>query len=235
MTQAPSDRMLAAVPPGTTVRFDTPNGAYVHEGEPLVTLWPAPADVEAARNRLAATVVVANTRTMQKDVDFAIRQLVDIGLRALSSAINDPTTAVEVTLRLGSLLRKLFDTELPPRTVARAEGRVLLRPWDLSHDEYVAHAFDQLRQAAPSQSQVVATLLPVLRMLTVHAESSRRLQLVPVLQGHSDRLLDAVRQAGLHPEDLARLEAIPHAPRDPADHDAGGHGDDGAADRPRRA
>jgi hypothetical protein len=44
---------------------------------------------------------------------FLIRQLVDIGLRALSSAINDPTTAVEVTLRLGSLLRTLFDTELP--------------------------------------------------------------------------------------------------------------------------
>lgn len=169
MTQAPSDRMLAAVPPGTTVRFDTRNGACVHEGEPLVTLWPVPADAEAARNRLAATVVVASTRTMQEDVDFAIRQLVDIGLRALNSAINDPTTAVEVTLRLGSLLRKLFDTELPPRTVAGAEGRVLLRPWDLSHDGYVAHALDQLRQAAPSQSQVVATLLRVLRMLAVHA------------------------------------------------------------------
>jgi uncharacterized membrane protein len=105
---------------------------------------------------------------MQEDVDFAIRQLVDIGLRGLSSAVNDPTTAVEVTLRLGSLLRELFDTELPPRTVAGSEGRVLLRPWDLSHDEYVAHAFDQLRQAAPSQSQVVATLLRVLRMTGCH-------------------------------------------------------------------
>lgn len=70
-------------------------------------------------------------------------------------------------------------------------------------------------------------------MLAVHAESSRRLRLVPVLQSHSDRLLDAVRQAGLHPEDLARLEAIAHAAPDPADHDAGGHGDDGAADRLR--
>ena len=234
VTQAPSDRMLAAVPPGTTVRFDTRNGAYVHEGEPLVTLWPVPADAAAVRRRLAPTVVVANTRTMQEDVDFAIRQLVDIGLRALSSAVNDPTTAVEVTLRLGSLLRKLFDTELPPRTVAGPEGRVLLRPWDLSHDEYVAHAFDQLRQAAPSQSQVVATLLRVLRMLALHARSSRRPELVPALQSQSDRLLEAVRlEAGLHPEDLARLEAVAHAHRDPADHGAGRHGTDGTADRPR--
>jgi hypothetical protein len=80
---------------------------------------------------------------------------------------------------------------------------------------------------------VVATLLRVLRMLAAHPASSRRLQLVAVLESHSDRLLDAVRQAGLHPEDLARLEAIAHAARDPVDHDAGGHGDDGAADRPR--
>src|SRR3712207_8078944 len=113
-----------------------------------------PSDADRVQRRLSETVTVADARTMQQDVDFAIRQLVDIGLRALSSAINDPTTAVEVTLRLGSLLRKLVVSELPPRTVAGPEGRVVLRPWDLSHGEYIAHAFDQLRQAAPSQSLV---------------------------------------------------------------------------------
>jgi uncharacterized membrane protein len=187
VTQAPSDRMLEAVPPGTTVRFETRNGAYIHEGEPLVAVWPVPDDADAVQNRLAATVLVADTRTMQEDVDFAIRQLVDIGLRALSSAINDPTTAVEVTLRLGSLLRKLLVSELPPTTVAGPEGRFLLRPWDLSYEEYIAHAFDQLRQAAPAQSRVVAALLRVLRMLAVHADSCQRAELVPALRSQIDR------------------------------------------------
>jgi uncharacterized membrane protein len=219
VTQAPSDRMLEAVPPGTTVRFETRNGAYIHEGEPLVTVRPVPDDADAVQDRLAATVLVADTRTMQEDVDFAIRQLVDIGLRALSSAVNDPTTAVEVTLRLGSLLRKLFVSELPPTTVAGPEGRFLLRPWDLSYEEYIAHAFDQLRQAAPAQSQVVAALVRVLRMLAVHADSSGRAELVPVLRSQIDRLLDGVEiDGGLHPEDLTRLQAIAHDPIDPADH-----------------
>jgi uncharacterized membrane protein len=219
VTQASSDRMLQAVPPGTSLRFETRNGAYIHEGEPLVTVCPVPADAEAVRSRLAATVLVADTRTMQEDVDFAIRQLVDIGLRALSSAINDPTTAVEVTLRLGSLLRKLFVTELPPPTVAGPENRVLLRPWDLSHEEYIAHAFDQLRQAAPSQSQVVAALLRVLRMLQAHAETSHHAELIPALQRQIDRLLDAVElHSTLHPADVARLRAIAHDATDPADH-----------------
>jgi uncharacterized membrane protein len=184
-----------------------------------VTIWPVPGDAGEVQTKLAATVLVADTRTMQEDVDFAIRQLVDIGLRALSSAINDPTTAVEVTLRLGSLLRKLFRTDLPPRTVAGPEGRVMLRPWDLSHEEYVAHAFDQLRQAAPSQSQVVAALLRVLRMLVVHAQSSGHPELVPALRSQSERLLDLVEsQSGLHPQDRDRLRAIAQEPTDPADH-----------------
>lgn len=95
----------------------------------------------------------------------------------------------------------------------------MLRPWDLSYEEYIAHAFDQLRQAAPSQSLVVAALLRVLRMLAVHAESSQHPELIPALHSQINRLLDAVEiQAGLHPQDLARLQAIAHDPTDPADH-----------------
>ncbi|WP_205730237.1 DUF2254 domain-containing protein [Blastococcus sp. TF02-8] len=219
VTQAPSGQILAVVPPRSTVRFDTRNGAYIHEGEPLVTIWPVPADADAVCEALARTVLVADTRTMQEDVDFAIRQLVDIGLRALSSAINDPTTAVEVTLRLGSLLRKVLVIELPPRTVAGPDGKVLLRPWDLSHEEYIAHAFDQLRQAAPPQSQVAASLLRVLRMLQAHVGSSGRPELVPALQGQIDRLMDAVgASSGLPPADVSRLAAIAHDPTDPAEH-----------------
>lgn len=95
----------------------------------------------------------------------------------------------------------------------------MLRPWDLSYEEYIAHAFDQLRQAAPSQSLVVAALLRVLRMLAVHAERSQRPELIPALRNPIDRLLDVVDvQAGLPPEDVARLRAIAHDPTDPADH-----------------
>jgi uncharacterized membrane protein len=223
VTQAPSERMLAAVPPGTTVRLETRVGAYIHAGEPLVVLCPTPDDVDRVAERIAATVVIADGRTMQHDVDFAIRQLVDIGLRALSSAVNDPTTAAEVTLRVGSLLRKLLTVEPAASVVEGAQGRLLLRPWELSGEEYVAHAFDQLRHAAPSQPQVAATLLRVLRMLIVHVEQAGRPQVVRALQSQIDRLLDALDglsgAGGLHPDDLARLHDIGQG-SDPADHSA---------------
>jgi uncharacterized membrane protein len=220
ITQVPSARLLAAVPPGTTVRLDTRTGAYVHAGEPLLTVWPAPADADAdaMARRLAATVLIADVRTMQCDVDFALRQLVDIGLRALSAAINDPTTAVEVTLRIGSLLRRLLVAAAPADAVAGPGGRLLLRPWQLTGAEYVAHGFDQLRHAAPTQPQVAAALLRVQRMLIAHVQAAGRPEHVPALRRQIDLLLDALRTTpGLHPADLARLEAIA-TDTDPADH-----------------
>jgi uncharacterized membrane protein len=221
VTQALSGDLMRYVPPGTVVRLETRTGAYVHAGEPLVVLWPAPARTERAIAAMVHAIGVDDTRTMQQDVDFAIRQLVDIGLRALSPAINDPTTAVEVVLRIGGLLRTLLLRDLPAETAAYPDGRVLLRPWDLSHEEYVDHAFDQLRQAGVTQPQVMATMIRVLRMLLAHVEDSGRPQHVPHLRRHLDVLRECIASGrGIHASDVDRLLVIADAPTDPADHSA---------------
>lgn len=219
VSQVDTARLLAAIPPGTTIRLDTRVGAYIHLGQPLVTIWPVPDDPDRVRHKLPRAVVVSDSRTMQEDVDFAFRQLVDIGLRALSSAINDPTTAVEATLRVGSLLRRVLSVPPRARAVAGPDGRILLRPWDLDPKEYIAHGFDQLRQAAPGQPLVAATILRVLRMLIAHAKESGRPELLPALREQTDLLLESLETTpGLHPRDLARLKAIAADTVDPADH-----------------
>lgn len=212
-------RLLAAIPPNTKIRLDTRVGAYIHLGQPLVTIWPPPAHPDRVRQKLTRAIAVSDSRTMQEDIDFAFRQLVDIGLRALSSAINDPTTAVEATLRVGSLLRRLLVVPLPLVAVAGSEGRILLRPWGLNAKEYIAHGFDQLRQVAPSQPLVAATILRVLRMLVVHVEEQGRTEHIPALREQADLLLESLAKAPeLHPRDLARLRAIAANSTDPANH-----------------
>ncbi|WP_238382090.1 DUF2254 domain-containing protein [Mycobacterium neumannii] len=221
VTQSASRYILAAVPPATVVRLETRTGAYIHQGEVLMTLWPKPADPDRVERKLMSTVEVADIRTMQQDVDFGIRQLVDIALRALSPAINDPTTAADVMLRLGSMMRKLLTADMPPPAVCGPDDRILLRPWDLSHEEYVAHAFDQIRQSSVGQPNVVATVLRVLRMLIAHAHNEHCEEYVPALRRQIELLMDAMAaQADLHPADLERLRAISRetAP-DPAEHD----------------
>ncbi len=123
---------------------------------------------------------------------------------------------------MGSLLRRVLVTELPAEAVAGDAGRVLLRPWALSPEEYIEHGLDQLRHAAPSQPLVAATLLRVLRMLVAHVEQAGRPEHVPALRRQVTLLLDALRAApDLHTEDLRRLEAMATDAADPADHSAG--------------
>ena len=75
-------------------------------------------------------------RTIQQDPAFAIRIMVDIANRALSSAVNDPTTAVQVLNHLGETLRlgRLDAFALPsaPRAAGSAEVLVPVRRWRLS-------------------------------------------------------------------------------------------------------
>lgn len=219
VSQVRTDRLLVAIPANTTIRLDTRVGAYIHRGQPLVTIWPAPKHPDRLQHRLTRAIVVSGSRTMQQDVDFAFRQLVDIGLRALSLAINDPTTAVEATLRVGSLLRRLLVVPPRPPAVAGPDGRVLLRPWELDPQEYIAHGFDQLRHVAPGQPLVAATILRVVRMLIAHVEQAGRPEHIPALQEQADLLLDALAErSDLHPHDLERLRAIAATSTDPAYH-----------------
>ncbi|WP_006245828.1 DUF2254 domain-containing protein [Mycolicibacterium tusciae] len=221
VTQAASRYILAAVPPSTVVRLETRTGAYIHRGEVLMTLWPVPSDPQRVERKLLSTVEIADIRTMQQDIDFGIRQLVDIALRALSPAINDPTTAADVVLRLGSFMRKLLVADMPPQSVSGAGDRILLRPWELSHEEYISHAFEQIRQSSVSQPHVVATLLRVLRMLIEHAQTVGCEQYIPALRKQIRLLMEVVAERGdLHPTDLQRLQAISSETHtDPAEHD----------------
>lgn len=219
ISRVDTQRLLAAIPPNTKIRLDTRVGAYIHLGQPLVTIWPPPTHPDRVRHKLTRAIAVSGSRTMQEDIDFAFRQLVDIGLRALSSAINDPTTAVEATLRVGSLLRRLLVVPLPAVAVSGPEGRTLLRPWGLNAQEYIAHGFDQLRHVAPSQPLVAATILRVVRMLVVHVEEQGRPEHIPALREQADLLMESLAQApDLHPRDLARLRAIAANSTDPANH-----------------
>ena len=144
---------------------------------------------------------------MQQDIDFGVRQLCDIALRALSPAVNDPTTAIEVVLRLGSILRPLMQVGLPAQSHRDSAGRTLLTPYDLDHCEYISHAFDQVRIYACDHPQVLVAIVRTLRMLRSACQSS----------GDRDEAIAAIdRQVELTlagcglrmlPEDRAKVEA----------------------------
>ena len=203
--------VLAAVPPGSVVRLETRVGAYLIRDEPLARIWPAPdpATAHAAARLIGEAVIVGATRTMQQDIDFALRQLYDIGLRALSPAVNDPTTAIEAVLRVSSIVRPLLESELPGQAHRDHRGRTLLTPWDLDHAEYVRHAYGQIRLYAGAHPQVALTLVRVLRMLrdVVSRGHVDRTATVRELDEQMDAVLADAERAGLPDSELAPLRA----------------------------
>ncbi|MFD0595832.1 DUF2254 family protein [Catellatospora coxensis] len=207
--------VIGAVPPDTVVRLETRVGAFLTAGTPMVTMWPPPADPATSAHLIAEAVIIGVARTMQQDIDFGLRQLSDVALRALSQAVNDPTTAVEVILRIGSVMRPLLLAECPAQAVRDHDGRVLLTPCDLDHTEYVAHAFNQLRHYAAPHPSVVVPLLRTMAMLRDCCLSGYRGEMTPdrvrtiaALDRQIELTLAGVRATGMLPADLAMVEAV---------------------------
>jgi uncharacterized membrane protein len=205
--------VVGALPPGSTVRLETRVGAYLVRDEPLARIWPRPdpATGRQAAQLIAEAVIIGATRTMQQDIDFALRQLNDIGLRALSPAVNDPTTAIESILRVSSIMRPLIQAELPAQAHRDDRQRTLLTPWDLDHAEYVRHAYGQIRLYAGSHPQVVLTLIRVLRMLRdVITDRDGRTAAVAEIDHQLDAVIDDARRAGLSESEIAPVEEAAH-------------------------
>ena len=121
---------------------------------------------DAAAARLRSMVVLGVERTIEQDPAFAIRVMVDIAIRALSPAVNDPTTAVQVLDHLGETLRLLGATGRPApdsdgANVASPGLVVRARSWD----DVVELAFTEIRQYGGSSVQVVRRLRALLEDL----------------------------------------------------------------------
>ena len=103
------------------IEFMPQVGDFVATDEPLFVLYGGAAAI--TDEALRATVAFGPERTLEQDPMFAFRILVDIGLKALSPAINDPTTAVLAIDQVQRLLRVLGRRHLRPDVMLDTAGR----------------------------------------------------------------------------------------------------------------
>lgn len=109
-----------------------PTGRFVTEDQAIMTVWGTQELADPTRRALAAAAHLGSDRSIHQDPGYGIRQLLDIGDRALSAGINDPTTAVQVLDELHRVLKVLVRRETP-RSVLGQEARfawsTARRPW----------------------------------------------------------------------------------------------------------
>jgi uncharacterized membrane protein len=172
-------------------------GDFVAEDEPLFNLYGSDRAVD--EKVLRAAVAFGSERTMEQDPAFAVRIVVDIALKALSPAINDPTTAVLAIDQLHRMLRAVGRRNLRTDEILNASGelRVIFRTpnWD----DFVHLAFTEIRAYGASNVQIVRRLRAMIENLKATLPSHRRNELQ-----HEASLLDReAKRLFVYPEDLA--------------------------------
>jgi uncharacterized membrane protein len=147
-------------------------GDFVPFGATIGTITPASSDLDC--EQIQARFVVGLERTIDQDLRFGLRQLVDVALRALSPGINDPTTAVQAIDQLHDLLRRLAPRSFRSGVHTDERGEVRFVERLPSWDELVDLAVTEIRHAGGDQVQVRRRLLEMLDDLASVALVRRR-------------------------------------------------------------
>jgi uncharacterized membrane protein len=178
-------------------------GAFVPAGGPLFIIHGSPDDLN--ERCLFAALSLKLEPTLDEDVAYGMRLLVDIAERSLSeSPFQDPTTAVQAIDRLHDILRQLARRPFPDGRVADEHGEIRLLVKAMTWENYVHLAFDEIRMAGAGSPQVSRRLVAAFADL-------RRVALPERIEALDEqaRLLRAATVEAMHDERDIRFALDP--------------------------
>ncbi len=168
-------------------------GDAVIAGDRLAIVLGASKPVDEAT--LRAALWLEPQRTLDNDPAYSIRLLVDIAIRALSPAVNDPTTAVSVLDELDGVLRLLGGSALEDNVVLDERGVVRLVRAVSSWDDLVALALTEIHQYGRESFQVQRRLAAMLHDLVKLSPPERHAALDRFARWRSDSQSDVLNGA----------------------------------------
>jgi uncharacterized membrane protein len=179
------------------VEFVPQVGDFVAQDEPLFNLYGTAAKLD--EGALRAAVLFGPERTLEQDPTFAFRIVIDIALKALSPAINDPTTAVLAIDQLHRMLRMVGKRHLRTDEIFGPSGqfRVFFRTPDW--EDFVHLAFSEIRACGANNLQIVRRLRAMIENLIQTLPAHRH----PALQQELDLLHREIEKQFSYPEELS--------------------------------
>jgi len=196
-------------------------GHFIVAGRPLAEVWPADTGGQVT-SALARAHVTGPHRTLMQDPVFAIDQLVEIGIRALSPAVNDTFTALTCIDWLSAGLSRVSTRVLEEGVYRDSDGRIRLIEIDPSYSRMVNRAFDKIRQAAGGMPAVLIRMIDSLANVADQTVSSAQRE---VLMRQGDAILRLAEATVREANDLHDIVARhDHLVRRSRARDAGGSG-----------
>jgi len=172
-------------------------GDFVAAGEPLFLLRGNVEQID--ERKLRGQVAFGPERTIEQDSTFAFRVIVDIAIKALSSAINDPTTAVLAIDQLQRLLRNVGNRRLRDEDICDEAGQLRMIFQTPNWDDFVQLAISEIRFYGAENFQVARRLRAMIEVLVQGLPESRHPPLLRELELLDRKLIEIHR----FPEDLA--------------------------------
>lgn len=193
------DRLLAvAVARDLVGSLESAIGRFFKRGDVLLRAGPRRALDDATRDALRGCFYLGDARTTEQDLGFAMDQLVEVALRAMSPSINDPFTATRCVDRLEAALARLARRAPPPSARRDEAGQLrLVIPW-LELPDAITAVFRPLRSIA-GDLLVARRLAEALATLARCVPGERDLAAVRAE-------LEALREAASGSSPLARRE-----------------------------
>jgi uncharacterized membrane protein len=178
-------------------------GHFTPAGAPLLEVSKSGRVPPEAIGDLCGAFDLGPTRTLQQDIEFGVLQIVDIALRAISPAVNDPSTAINCVDWLSAIMIRFAAREPPESVLYDPPGTVrVVIPW-VGFRRLLEAAFEQIRMYSKSDVAVSLRLLRALMDIaaTTPDPAYRRALIergTQVLNGCAGRL---------EPEEMAALRA----------------------------
>lgn len=193
---------------GVVLRLAPVIGDQVMAGTPLAWVTPhnANGNESATYHRgVNDHVEVGLDRSMDTDIAYSLRQLVDVAVRAMSPSTNDPYTAMQALDHLTMLLCRLAHEDMADGVRRDRDGTLLVQTPVLGLEAYVRLACDQPRRYGGHEPAVAMRLLKLLR--NVASRAPDRMQ--PALRSEIDRVLEHAERHMTPEDDLdpIRVEA----------------------------
>jgi uncharacterized membrane protein len=178
-------------------------GNFITGGSCLVTVWPGEKVDAALSRKINDIFILGPDRTLEQDAEFAISQLVEIAIRALSPGINDPVTAITCIDWLGATLCQLASRKMPPshRYDERSRLRVICKPF--TFEGMLDAAFDMIRQNA---STVAAVSIHLLETIATVAAQTHQKENRDALLRHAAMVAHGCKERLVADEDREDLE-----------------------------
>ncbi len=146
-------------------------GSTIMEGDVLARVsGPSP----MPDGKLGSAILLTKERTFEQDPKYALRLLVDVAIKALSPAINDPTTAVQALDQIDDHLRRLGQCRLDVGRVKDAGGTLRLVFPVPSWEDFLRLGFEEIRACGATSIQVMRRMREALNTLLATVPESRK-------------------------------------------------------------